>query len=144
MKQGRTLPEVMTELKRQNKEKRDFICSAPSFKLEDDGQTFDITNTNTGVQESFGTTNLFHRQIGSTLNIPAKYYDMMRSQKPELLAQNVNAWFGDRKQSYMIRSMDYGNGRVARALLSDRYKRIDNLLIALEILPIFMGNEQYE
>ena len=97
MKQGRTLPEVMMELKRQNKEKRDFICPAPLFRLEDDGQTFDITNTNTGVQESFGTTNLFHRQIGSTLNIPAKYYDMMRSQKPELLAQNVNAWFGDRK-----------------------------------------------
>ena len=144
MKQGRTLPEVMTELKRQNKEKRDFICPAPLFRLEDDGQTFGITNTNTGVQESFGTTNLFHRQIGSTLNIPAKYYDMMRSQKPELLAQNVNAWFGDRKQSYMIRSMDYGNGRVARALLSDRYRRIDNLLIALEILPIFMGNDQYE
>ena len=144
MKQGRTLPEVMAELKRQNKEKRDFICPAPLFRLEDDGQTFGITNTNTGVQESFGTTNLFHRQIGSTLNIPAKYYDMMRSQKPELLAQNVNAWFGDRKQSYMIRSMDYGNGRVARALLSDRYRRIDNLLIALEILPIFMGNDQYE
>ena len=58
MKQGRTLPEVMAELKRQNKEKRDFICPAPLFRLEDDGQTFGITNTNTGVQESFGTTNL--------------------------------------------------------------------------------------
>ena len=40
MKQGRTLPEVMAELKRQNKEKRDFICSAPSFKLEDEARTF--------------------------------------------------------------------------------------------------------
>ena len=37
--------------------------------------------------------------------IPAKYYDQMRKLKPELLAENVNAWFADREQSYMIRSM---------------------------------------
>ena len=37
--------------------------------------------------------------------IPAKYYDQMRKLKPELLAENVNAWFADREQSYMIRSI---------------------------------------
>ena len=94
--------------------------------------------------ESFGTTDLFHRQMGGTLGIPAKYYDQMRRQKPALLAENVNAWFADRDQSYMIRSMDYGAGRVARALLSDRYRRIDNLQIALAVLPMFMGDAQYE
>ena len=122
MKQGRTLPAVLTELQRQNAAKQDFIGPAQSFHLDEDGSTFGITHLNTGKQEVFGTTDLFHRQVGSALNIPAKYYDMMRLQKPELLAQNVNAWFGDRDQSYMIRSMDYGNGRVARALLSDRYR----------------------
>ena len=63
----------------------------------------------------------------------------MRKLKPELLAENVNAWFADRDQSYMIRSMDYGNGRVARALLSDRYRRIDNMEIASAVLPLFAG-----
>ena len=63
----------------------------------------------------------------------------MRKLKPELLAENVNAWFADREQSYMIRSMDYGNGRVARALLSDRYRRIDNMEIASAVLPLFAG-----
>lgn len=91
-----------------------------------------------------GTTELFHRQMGSALNIPAKYYDLMRKEKPELLAENVNTWLSEKNQSYMIRSMDYGTGRVARAFLSDRYRRIDNLQIAMTILPLFMGNDQYE
>lgn len=68
----------------------------------------------------------------------------MQSQKPELLAQNVNAWLSDRENSYMIRTMDYGGGRVARALLSDRYRRIDNMEIASAVLPLFAGSDQYE
>ena len=139
MKQGRALSEVLTELQRQNAAKQDFIGPAQAFTLRPDGSTFEIVHTNSGAQEVFGTTDLFHRQIGSTLGIPAKYYDQMRKLKPELLAENVNAWFADREQSYMIRSMDYGNGRVARALLSDRYRRIDNMEIASAVLPLFAG-----
>ena len=144
MKQGRALPEVLKELQHQNQMKQDFIGPAQAFTLEPDGRTFSIRHQNIGMQEVFGTTDLFHRQIGSTLGIPAKYYDLMRSQKPELLADNVNAWFGDRDQSYMIRSMDYGAGRVARALLSDRYRRIDNLEVATAVLPLFAGKEEME
>ena len=68
----------------------------------------------------------------------------MAARKPELLAQNVNAWFGDRENSYMIRTLDYGAGRMARALLSDRYRRIDNMEIASAVLPLFAGSDQYE
>lgn len=144
MKQGRTLTEVLTELKRQNEAKRDFIGPAQAFTLQQDGRTFQVQNHSSGMLETFDTTDLFHRQVGSTLGIPAKYYDLMRTKKPELLAQNVNAWFADRDQSYMIRSMEYSTGRIARALLSDRYRRIDNLDIASAILPLFMGDSQFE
>lgn len=144
MKQGRTLPEVLTELKRQNDAKRDFIGPATAFTLQPDGHTFHVRHNSRGTLETFDTTDLFHRQVGSTLGIPAKYYDLMRAQKPELLAQNVNAWFADRDQSYMIRSMEYSSGRIARAMLSDRYRRIDNLEIASAILPLFMGDSQFE
>ena len=89
---------------------------------------------------SLGMTDLFHRQVGAALSIPAKYYDLMRKEKPELLAANVNSWLADRDQSYMIRSMD-GN---ARAFLSDHYRRIDNLEIAGATLPLFAGVEGVE
>ena len=142
MKTGRSLQEVMLELDRQNKAKKDYIGSAQALRLYEDGQTFEIGSM--GEARQFGTTRLFHRQVASALGIPAKYYDLMQSRKPELLAQNVNAWFGDRENSYMIRTMDYGAGRMARALLSDRYRRIDNMEIASAVLPLFAGSDQYE
>lgn len=70
-------------------------------------------------------------------------YDLMQAQKPELLAQNVNTWFADKPSSYMVRSMDYGAGQVARALLSERYRRIVNMEIATAVLPLLAGNDQY-
>ena len=43
-----------------------------------------------------------------------------------------------------IRDRDYGAGQVSRALLSERYRRIDNMEIATSVLPLFAGNDQYE
>lgn len=144
MKTGRSLNEVMAELNRQNLAKKDYIGPAEAFHLREDGRTFEINHTVSKKQEVFGTTQLFHRQMASVLGIPAKYYDMMAARKAELLAENVNAWFSDKENSYMIRSMDYGSGPVARALLSERYRRIDNVEIAAAVLPLFAGKEEYE
>ena len=71
MKQGRALPEVLTELQRQNAAKQDYIGAAEAFRLDDDGSTFHI-----GDDHRFGTTTLFHRQVASALGIPAKYYEV--------------------------------------------------------------------
>ena len=144
MKTGRNLQEVLVELNRQNQAKQDFISPAQGMHLREDGHTFEINHLTTNQQEVFGTTSLFHRQVASALGIPAKYYDLMQKEKPELLAENVNSWFADKPSSYMVRSMDYGAGQVARALLSERYRRIDNMEIATAVLPLFAGNDQYE
>lgn len=130
MKTGRNLMDVLVELTNQNKMKRDFVAPAAQLRLLNDGQTFEM-----GDAESFSTTPLFHRQLGSALGIPAKYYDLMKDVKPELLANNVNAWLGERSNNYMIRAM----GDTARAILSERYRRRDNLEIANAVLPLFTG-----
>ena len=129
MKTGRSLNEVLVELQRQQAEKRDYISPSISLSLRPDGRTLSM-----GEQE-FGTTELFHRQVSASLNIPAKYYDLMQREKPALLAENVNEWMSTRDQNYMVRSLS----GVARALLSDRYRRIDNLDVAGAVLPLFAG-----
>lgn len=144
MKTGRSLTEVMMELDRQNRAKKDFIGPAQGMRLQDDGRTFEILHPVNGDREVFGTTRLFHRQVASALGIPAKYYDLMQAEKPGLLAENVNTWFADRDNSYMVRSLVGEDGQVARALLSDRYRRIDNLEVASAVLPLFAGTDQYE
>ena len=64
----------------------------------------------------------------------------MAREKPALLAENVNSWFSTKDASYMLRTMD----GAARALLSDRYRRIDNLEVASVVLPLFAGQPDIE
>lgn len=144
MKQGRTLNELVTELETQHHAKADYIAPARGMRMHDDGSVFEINNLQTKEKETFNATSILHRQIGSTLSIPAKYYDLMREEKPELLARNVNAWFGDYKGNLMLRAFLFPDESVGRALLSDQYRRIDNLTVAEGVLPLFAGNSQFE
>lgn len=145
MKQGRTPEEMLAELKRQSREKRDYIVPSQSIEMAQNGQEIIVEGKGADSYDShYGMTDLFHRQVGSALKIPAAYYDLMRSQKPELLAENVNSWLSGRENSFMLRTMDYGDGRVARALLSERYRRIDNLEIAAALLPPVMNQKGFE
>ncbi len=133
MKQGRTLQELAVELDRQRQNKRDFVVDAGAIRMSDDaGQLALMNSSDTSLNESFGMTELFHRQIGTALGIPGKYYDKMQTEMPGLLAQNVNAWLGTRESRHTIRTLDGS----ARAFLSDRYRRIDNYEIASATLPM--------
>jgi hypothetical protein len=141
MKTGRTLQQLAVELDRQNKTKRDFVVDGASMRMEDGAELFslccppesDMREQRASVAvEPFGMTDLFHRQLGAAYGIPAKYYDKMRVEYPELLTRNVNGWLGKSESRHTVRTL-YGT---ARAFLSDRYRRIDNYEIAKTVLPL--------
>src|SRR5262249_34629197 len=60
------------------------------------------------------------------LQIPAKYYDRMLNEDPNLLAINTNAWFRKQPERRMVRTL----GGDARAFLSNRYQRIEHEQLA--------------
>ena len=135
MKFGRTLQELAVELDRQNNAKRDFIVSSTAMVMNPESDIIGLSReTDVGVNmvTPFKMTDLFHRQIGSSLNIPAKYYDLCRRDYPELLAKNVNGWLKKNSSRHTVRTLD----GIARAFLSDRYRRIDNYEIAQAVLPV--------
>lgn len=136
MKAGKTLQELAAELDRQNNVKRDFVLDTKNIRMSVDAgaPNLDIIRADgehTNI-DRFAMNDIAHRQIGTNLNIPAKYYDRMRTEHPDLLAANVNAWFQRQPARRMVRTLD-GN---ARAFLSDRYRRIDNFEIAMTVLPV--------
>lgn len=59
----------------------------------------------------------------------------MREERPDLLAYNANTWFKQENSQRMLRTLDGS----ARAYLSNRYRRIDNIDIAGVTLPILGG-----
>lgn len=135
MKQGKSLQELAVELKRQRTAKKDYLVDTRKLRMtvRERALELDITEENTHTAgNSFEINTIAHRQIGAHLGIPAKYYDKMLNNDPELLTHNVNTWFGNEPTTRMLRTLD-GN---ARAFLSDRYRRIDNYEIAQAVLPI--------
>lgn len=129
MKQGKTLMELAAELERQKASKRDFIASGALLSVRTNEET---KQTRISLGETdLGVNATAHDQIASRLEIPSKYYDRMRNESPALLDQNVNHWFSKNFSPYLVRAMD-GN---MRALLSNKYRPLDNADLAEVALP---------
>lgn len=129
MLQGRTLQELAVEIQRQDKAKWDFLVPTSEMKMV---STYEGTHFAVNGIGEFGLTENAHHQLGEYCGIPAGYYNKL-AEYPDMLATNVNHWLNVRGgDNRMIRTLD-GN---ARAFLSDRYRRIDNVQVAETVLPM--------
>ena len=131
MKQGKTLEELTLEVLRQQESKLDYMADTRRVRMATfgDGTMMELENVGT-----FGVREHAHRQIGERLEIPARYYDRMLHQAPQLLADNVNHWFQHNPETRTIRTLD---GSV-RAFLSDRYRPMDHHDLAEAVLPVLL------
>src|SRR5205814_10623773 len=134
MKCGRSLVELAQELERQLATKKDMVVpsSLMLYRTSEQGVSSVDIDEQTGVQ-TYGITELARRQLADKLKIPYAYFERMRAEQPHLLDRNVNTWLPeDDADKRLIRTLD---GRV-RAVLSDRYRRLDNFDLAENVLPI--------
>ena len=135
MKQGMTIQDAAKEIMRQSQAKADYLVNTANLHMETcDGIPILRLLDESGVDrvEPLDILTTAHRQMSAYLNIPWKYYERMHQEDIGLLAQNVNTWLRKGPEQRMIRTID---GR-ARAFLSNRYRRIDNIDIARITLPI--------
>lgn len=133
MKLGKDINALVTELHRQLETKRDFKAPAARLALGVNGFYLN------GVGE-FGVRDTAHDQIGEYLEIPKRYYERMRKDMPHLLVENVNTWLKAKgPETRLVRTLD---GDV-RALLSDRYRPLDNYDLVQAVLPILTGDDDY-
>lgn len=122
MKTMFTLSQLAAMLDSQSKAKADFILPANSLIMQDDAS---IVLPTDGLPRQANTTG--HGQVAEYTGIPKPYYDRMLEQDRPLLARNVNEWLGRKGgERRMVRVLD----DKLRAVLSDRYQRIDNDQVA--------------
>lgn len=133
MKSGRTLVSLAQELERQLHSKKDLVVPSALMRhdTDDTGETRLIVEE-AGGPARYGVTPLARRQLAEKLKIPYAYFERMRSDQPVLLDRNVNTWLQSEDDRRMLRTLD---GSV-RAVLSDRYRRLDNYDLAESVLPI--------
>ena len=133
MKSGRSLVELARELERQLGTKKDLLVPLPRTHhcTAEDGKCVLEIQEPDGVQR-YGITALARRQLAEKLKIPYAYFERMRTEQPELLDRNVNAWLSNEEgERQLLRTLD---GQV-RAVLSERYRRLDNHDLVEHVVP---------
>ena len=133
MKSGRTLVSLAQELERQLASKKDLVVPTALMRHDtDDTGTTRLAIEEGGGPVRYGVTPLARRQLADKLKIPYAYFERMRGEQPVLLDRNVNTWLQSDDDRRMLRTLD-GN---VRAVLSERYRRLDNFDLAESVLPI--------
>lgn len=135
MKSGLTLTQLAQEIERRANAKRDFVVKTDAVVMgqSDDPSGFGLLF----ADQQVGVNEIAHKQIADHGEIPARYYDKMRKEAPHLLCNNVNEWFRKYPQPRMLRTLD---GR-ARALLSDRFRPLENEDLAQAVLPALIERD---
>jgi hypothetical protein len=134
MKNGRTIQQFAEEIQRQQDAKRDFLIPANKINPFVNGKQVEVGfSIKDNAKELFtaSLTDNGHQQLGQFCGIPKKYYDLLLPH-PELLATNLKHWLERSNEKRMVRSLD---GKV-RALLSEKYRRLDNYDLAQNVLPM--------
>lgn len=143
MKTGmKDLVALATEIQRRQENKRDVIVSSENMEMvvNEEAKTVQMS-AGPRILDAVGDfpavstiNNIAHDQIASFANIPAKYYDRMLSEEPDLLCFNVNRWFTKQPAVRTFRTLD----GTLRALLSNTYRPLENEDLATAVLPILM------
>lgn len=145
------LGDLATILRDQQARKIDVV--APATALRAKGASIQIAGTEAvltdeGVTRADGTyrpTAVADEGLAARLGIPVGYLKTLRAERPDLYDANVNGWLhgkhrralnGERTEiapadgrNFLVRAFrgDDGGEGVCRAILSDRYKMVDNL-----------------
>lgn len=161
MKTGLSLSELAREIEARANQKKDFI--APVGKLAmaavvdgdatakaraEDPKASPVIVPELVIQNGdakhFTPNKVAHQQIAEYTGVPYAYYQRMQQEAPELLARNVNNWLAQRAQTpaakdgrRMVRTL----GGTARALLSDKFRPLENEDLAEAILPVLLEKD---
>jgi len=135
MKAGRTLQSWATELDRRAKASRDFIAPTDRLRVSTPSEGTGITTMaipTSDEPETFAIQPMAHGQIANRLKVPKPYYERIREDHPRLYDDTVNTLLHAEPTPRMVRTLDGG----VRAFLSNRYRPIDNGMVAESVMPV--------
>jgi hypothetical protein len=133
-----TLDALLAEVVAQNERKHDVLADTRHMSVDEIDTNRLVIDADHGLEE-FVLTDHALGQMATDLAIPKRYFDRMRSDAPGLFRTNVHHWLNHEPQRRMIRGMRNTDPTQTsgRAWLSDRYRRLDNMEIAVNLLPEF-------
>jgi hypothetical protein len=134
MKSQLSLNELAQKLTDQKPLKKDYVVESSNVRFYSNGSNQLHLQE---IDEVFDVNDVALNQITTKVGLSKKYTDKMLDGHKTLLQDNINYWFTNTPKPQMIRTL----GNTARAVLSDKFKRVDNDMIAEQVLPILIDKE---
>ncbi|MBN1699582.1 MAG: DUF932 domain-containing protein [Spirochaetales bacterium] len=119
-------------IRQREQEKNDLLVDARELLMVDD----DLLRLG---ERTYSIGEVAHSQISEKLGIPKRYYDRM-TMIPGLRTHNVNQWSSraPEKKRRFVRTV----GHHVRAVLSERFRPIDDILIMHALRPVLREHEE--
>ena len=130
MKKGHDIKEVMQKINNDVKFKKDYIVTLNALQINKSDKIYpNLQITDSPTQ--YNLTDHSLNQMCGRLEIGTQYINKCLPVSQELVAHNLNFWIKNNKsRELMLRSFEKNDFRQCRAIMSNRYKRIDNDVVA--------------
>ena len=128
MKQDLTINQLMTRVSQLARLKKDYLVPTNELRVssKEDTTFLDVRGTPYVLQERAAA------QLSSIARIPYSYFQRLQTDYPDLLDANLNRLLADQDKPRMVRTL----GAVARAVLSDRYRKVEHETLLDTLLPL--------
>jgi hypothetical protein len=145
IRRSATLPDLVTTLRQQQDAKLDVVVPAAGIRSvvgrwEVDGTGHAVLGPDgvTSAPGRFAPTATCDAAMADKLGIPTAYLRRLRAEQLPLYDANVNGWLEKQPDRQLLvrtlRGVDAGQDGIARAVLSGRYRFVDNLDVLLAVL----------
>ena len=128
MKQDLSISQLMAKVNQLSKLKKDYLVPTNELTVTTKGDTtfLNVNDTPFVLQERAAS------QLSSITHLPFSYYQRLKEHYPDLLDANLNRLLADQGKPRMVRTL----GAAARAVLSDRYRKVEHETLLDSLLPL--------
>ena len=128
MKQDLSINQLMSKVSALSKLKKDYLVPTNELTVSTTGDvTFlNVQGTPYALQDRAAS------QISALTHMPYSYYQRLKAHYPDLLDRNLNRLLADQDKPRMVRTL----GAVARAVLSDRYRKVEHETLLDSLMPL--------
>lgn len=135
-----TMPELANQIMQLRRTKRDFLAPTRAIAVMPDRDEITLCGPDVRdnrVEGPFEMNGIFHDQIADHLHIRKDYYRDLGREHPDVRRILLNALLerAPEEEVRMVRTLE---GK-ARALVSDRYNRLDHEDVLQAVAPVFQN-----
>jgi hypothetical protein len=142
MKKGHDIRQVVQQINKDVKYKKDYIVTLNALEVTTSNNTYPNLEF-TDAPDQYSLTDHSMNQLCGKLEIGTQYLRKCLPVSQELVAHNLNFWIKNTKsKELMVRTIERDSdeflSNTARAVCSNRYKRIDNDVVVTHSLNKLM------